>query len=168
MNMKKTLLLACLCTVYFFSKGQLVNNENNEPKTVRYDLYVTDTLVNLTGKTKHAIAVNGSIPMPTLYFTEGDTAEIYLHNRLKTETSFHWHGVFLPNRFDGVPNLTTAPIPAGTTHLYKFPIKQHGTHWYHSHTGFQEQAGMYGALILKKRERSRYLKKELANKGVIV
>ncbi len=166
MNMKKTLLLACLCTAYFFSKGQLVNNENNEPKTVRYDLYVTDTLVNLTGKTKHAIAVNGSIPMPTLYFTEGDTAEIYLHNRLKTETSFHWHGVFLPNRFDGVPNLTTAPIPAGTTHLYKFPIKQHGTHWYHSHTGFQEQAGMYGALILKKREID--LKEEPLKEEVLV
>ena len=90
-------------------------------KTVRYDLYVTDTMVNYTGKTKHAIAVNGSTPMPTLYFTEGDTAEIYLHNQLKTETSLHWHGVFLPNRFDGVPNLTTAPIPPGSTHFTNSP-----------------------------------------------
>ena len=121
-------------------------------KTVRYDLYVTDTMVNYTGKAKPAIAVNGSIPMPTLYFTEGDTAEIYLHNKLKTETSFHWHGVFLPNRFDGVPNLTTAPIPPGTTHLYKFAVVQNGTYWYHSHTMLQEQSGMYGALIFKKRE----------------
>ena len=122
-------------------------------KTVRYDLYVRDTMVNFTGKNKHAIAVNGSIPMPTLYFTEGDTAEIYLHNQLKNEsTSFHWHGVFLPNQFDGVPNLTTAPILAGTTHLYKFAIVQNGTYWYHSHTMLQEQSGMYGALVFKKRE----------------
>ncbi|MEO6682075.1 MAG: multicopper oxidase domain-containing protein [Ginsengibacter sp.] len=122
-------------------------------KTVRYDLYVRDTMVNFTGKNKRAIAVNGSIPMPTLYFTEGDTAEIYLHNQLKNEsTSFHWHGVFLPNQFDGVPYLTTAPIPAGTTHLYKFAIVQNGTYWYHSHTMLQEQSGMYGALVFKKRE----------------
>ncbi len=121
-------------------------------KTVRYDLYVTDTMVNYTGKAKHAIAVNGSTPMPTLYFTEGDTAEIYLHNNLKTETSLHWHGVFLPNRFDGVPNLTTAPIPPGATHLYKFAVVQNGTYWYHSHSAFQEQSGMNGALIFRKRE----------------
>jgi len=120
-------------------------------KTVRYDLYVTDTMVNYTGKAKHAIAVNGSTPMPTLYFTEGDTAEIYLHNNLKTETSLHWHGVFLPNRFDGVPNLTTAPIPPGATHLYKFAVVQNGTYWYHSHSAFQEQSGMNGALIFRKR-----------------
>lgn len=121
-------------------------------KTVRYDLYVTDTMVNYTGKAKPAIAVNGSTPMPTLYFTEGDTAEIYLHNNLKTETSLHWHGVFLPNRFDGVPNLTTAPIPPGATHLYKFAVVQNGTYWYHSHSAFQEQSGMNGALIFRKRD----------------
>ncbi|MEP6951607.1 MAG: multicopper oxidase domain-containing protein [Ginsengibacter sp.] len=121
-------------------------------KTVRYDLYVTDTMVNFTGKAKHAIAVNGCIPMPTLTFTEGDTAEIYLHNMLKTETSLHWHGVFLPNQFDGVPYLTTAPIPPGTVHLYRFAIVQNGTYWYHSHTKLQEQSGMYGALVFKKRD----------------
>jgi FtsP/CotA-like multicopper oxidase with cupredoxin domain len=121
-------------------------------KTVRYDLYVRDTIVNYTGKKKHAIAVNGSIPMPTLVFTEGDTAEIYLHNELKTETSLHWHGVRLPNHEDGVPYLTTAPIPPGTTHLYKFAVVQNGTYWYHSHSAFQEQIGMNGALIFKKRE----------------
>ncbi|NEW83481.1 MAG: multicopper oxidase domain-containing protein [Mariniphaga sp.] len=127
--------------------------ENKEsPKTIRYDLYVADTVVNFTGKTKHAIAVNGSIPMPTLIFTEGDTAEIYVHNMMNTETSLHWHGLFLPNQYDGVPNLTQMPIKAHTTHLYKFPIIQHGTHWYHSHTGLQEQIGMYGAMILNKRK----------------
>jgi CopA family copper-resistance protein len=122
------------------------------PRTVRYDLYVADTIVNYGGKPKRAIAVNGSIPMPTLTFTEGDTAEIYVHNKLKEETSLHWHGLFLPNRYDGVPNLTQMPIMPGETYLYKFPIKQHGTHWYHSHTGLQEQIGMYGAFIMNKRK----------------
>ena len=127
--------------------------ENNEPpKTIRYDLYITDTMVNFTGKSKHAIAVNGTIPMPTLTFTEGDTAEIYVHNMMNEETSMHWHGLFLPNRYDGVPNLTQMPIKPHSTFLYKFPIIQHGTHWYHSHTGLQEQIGMYGAFIMNKRK----------------
>jgi FtsP/CotA-like multicopper oxidase with cupredoxin domain len=120
-------------------------------KVVRYDLYVRDTLVNFTGKTKRAIAVNGQIPMPTLTFTEGDTAEIYVHNELNEETSLHWHGLLLPNKEDGVPNLTQMPIKAHTTHLYKFPIIQHGTHWYHSHTGLQEQIGMYGNFVMLKK-----------------
>ena len=72
-------------------------------KVVRYELYVKDTLVNYAGKEKRAIAVNGQIPMPTLTFTEGDTAEIVVHNQLKESTSLHWHGVFLPNKEDGVP-----------------------------------------------------------------
>lgn len=121
-------------------------------KTVVYHLYVKDTIVNYTGKQKHAIAINGSIPAPTLTFTEGDTAEIYLHNELKEETSLHWHGIILPNRYDGVPFLTTAPVMPGDVHLYKFKIVQNGTYWYHSHSALQEQIGMYGALILRKRD----------------
>lgn len=121
-------------------------------KIVRYDLYVKDTLVNFTGKTKRAIAVNGQIPMPTLTFTEGDTAEIYVHNEMDEETSLHWHGLFLPNKEDGVPNLTQMPIKPHTTHLYKFPIIQNGTHWYHSHSGLQEQIGMYGNFVMLKRQ----------------
>ena len=120
-------------------------------KTVRYDLYVRDTLVTIGNKPTRAIAVNGQIPMPTLTFTEGDTAEIYVHNELKESTSLHWHGLFLPNKEDGVPYLTQMPIEPGTTHKYTFPIIQHGTHWYHSHSGLQEQIGMYGSMILNKR-----------------
>jgi FtsP/CotA-like multicopper oxidase with cupredoxin domain len=121
-------------------------------KIVRYDLYVRDTVINLTGKKVHGYAVNNQIPMPQLNFTEGDMAEIYIHNELNTETSIHWHGIILPNEQDGVPYLTTAPIKARTTHLYKFPIVQSGTYWYHSHTKLQEQNGMYGAFIIHKRE----------------
>jgi FtsP/CotA-like multicopper oxidase with cupredoxin domain len=120
-------------------------------KVVRYDLYVKDTLVHFAGKEKRAIAVNGQIPMPTLTFTEGDTAEIYVHNQLKEETSLHWHGLFLPNKEDGVPNLTQMPIRPNTTHIYRFPIIQNGTHWYHSHSGLQEQIGMYGNFVMLKR-----------------
>jgi FtsP/CotA-like multicopper oxidase with cupredoxin domain len=127
-------------------------NVTAKPKVVRYDLYVRDTVVTLGAKPKRAIAVNGQIPMPTLTFTEGDTAEIYVHNELNEETSLHWHGLFLPNQYDGVPNLTQMPIKPHTTHLYKFPIIQHGTHWYHSHTELQEQIGMYGSMILNKRD----------------
>ena len=122
------------------------------PRTVVYHLYIKDTLVTFGKKLKRAIAVNGQIPMPTLTFTEGDTAEIWVHNELKEMTSLHWHGLFLPNKMDGVPFLSQMPIKPGATYLYKFPIVQHGTHWYHSHSGLQEQIGMYGAFIMNKRK----------------
>jgi len=126
---------------------------------VRYDLFIRDTIVNFTGKEKRAIAVNGQIPMPTLTFTEGDIAEIYVHNELDEETALHWHGLFLPNKEDGVPYLTQMPIPPHTVHKYIFPIIQHGTHWYHSHFGLQEQIGMYGSMILKKRPNDKTFRK---------
>ncbi|MBK8775858.1 MAG: multicopper oxidase domain-containing protein, partial [Saprospiraceae bacterium] len=130
----------------------LITTNTFAQKIVRYDLYVKDTLVNFAGKEKRAIAVNGQIPMPTLTFTEGDTAEIYVHNLLKEETSLHWHGLFLPNKEDGVPNLTQMPIKPNTTHIYRFPIIQNGTHWYHSHSGLQEQIGMYGNFVMLKKQ----------------
>ncbi|TEB43536.1 copper oxidase [Flavobacterium circumlabens] len=121
-------------------------------KVVRYDLYVRDTIVNFSGKEKQAFAVNGQIPMPTLTFTEGDIAEIYVHNELKESTSLHWHGLFLPNKEDGVPYLTQMPIAPNTTHKYSFPIIQNGTYWYHSHSGLQEQVGLYGLFIINKKK----------------
>ncbi|MHA6727014.1 multicopper oxidase domain-containing protein [Chryseobacterium sp. A301] len=123
-----------------------------EGRTVTYHLYVKDTLVNFAGKQKMAIAVNGQIPMPTLEFYEGDTAEIIVHNLMDKSTSLHWHGLHLENKEDGVPWLTQKPIPPHSTYTYRFPIIQNGTHWYHSHSGFQEQIGMYGMMVLKKRE----------------
>jgi CopA family copper-resistance protein len=133
--------------------------KDEPPKVVRYDLYVRDTIVNYSGKEKRAIAVNGQIPMPTLTFNEGDIAEIYVHNQLKEETSLHWHGLFLPNKEDGVPNLTQMPIKPGTIHKYTFPIIQNGTHWYHSHSGLQEQIGMYGMFIMNKKQNDKTFRK---------
>ncbi len=122
---------------------------------VVYHLNVKDTVVNFTGKKKSAIAINGKIPAPTLYFTEGDTAVIYVHNMLHEEVSIHWHGILLPNDEDGVPYLTTTPIKAGMTHVFKFPIIQTGTFWYHSHTELQEQFGLYGPLVMYKAEENK-------------
>lgn len=120
-------------------------------RVVRYDLYISDTMLHDKGKMVMAMAINGTIPAPTLYFTEGDTAEIYVHNKMNMETSIHWHGLILPNKYDGVSYLTTAPLKGGETHLYRFPLVQNGTYWYHSHTMFQEQSGLYGAFVIKKR-----------------
>ena len=147
MNIQNILLKKLLSIVLLLLTTQSLLAQN----IVRYDLYVRDTIVNFSGKEKRAIAVNGQIPMPTLTFTEGDIAEIYVHNELKESTSLHWHGLFLPNKEDGVPYLTQMPIEPGTTHKYTFPILQNGTHWYHSHSGLQEQIGMYGMFLMNKK-----------------
>ncbi len=119
-------------------------------KTVTYHLYVSDTTVNYANnKIVRAIAINGQIPAPTLEFTEGDTAIIYVHNMLHHhETSTHWHGLLLPNIEDGVPYLTTPPIKPGGVRKFVFPLKQSGTYWYHSHTMLQEQSGLYGSILI--------------------
>ena len=138
----------CLIVLIAILSTHIITAQN----IVRYDLTVTDTIVNYSGKEKRAIAVNGVIPMPTLTFTEGDIAEIVVHNKLKESTSLHWHGLYLPNKEDGVPYLTQMPIEPNETFTYRFPIIQNGTHWYHSHSGLQEQIGMYGSLILLKKK----------------
>jgi len=153
-DIKKRMRLLKVCLVLM-----LLSVASFAQNVVRYDLYVRDTIINFTGKPKRAIAVNGQIPMPTLTFTEGDIAEIYVHNELKESTSLHWHGLFLPNQEDGVPNLTQMPIAPNTAHKYTFPIIQSGTHWYHSHSGLQEQIGMYGSMILNKKEADKQFRK---------
>lgn len=158
MAIQKTICKKLLPLAAFFTL--LISNLFAQ-KVVRYDLYVKDSIVNFTGKAKRAIAVNGQIPMPTLTFTEGDTAEIYVHNELNETTSLHWHGLFLPNKEDGVPNLTQMPIKPNTTHIYRFPIIQHGTHWYHSHSGLQEQIGMYGNFVMLKKQTTQLLERAL-------
>lgn len=127
----------------------ITSSENQTTgKVVEYHLYVKDTTVSFAGKTRKALAINGSIPAPTLYFTEGDSAVIHVHNFLHKSTSVHWHGILLPNEQDGVPYVTTAPIKKQTTHTFRFAITHAGTYWYHSHTELQEQAGLYGAIVI--------------------
>ncbi len=120
-------------------------------KTVQYDLYVNDTTVSFAGKKVHAIAINGQIPGPTIELTQGDTAVIRVHNLMKVTTSIHWHGILIPNQYDGVPGLTTFPIQPGKTLRVVFPVRQNGTYWYHSHTMTQEQIGLTGSIVIHKR-----------------
>ncbi|MGI9088809.1 MAG: multicopper oxidase domain-containing protein [Chthoniobacterales bacterium] len=131
------ILSLVLLTVGTFSAGAA---------TVEYHLTIAEKMVNFTGKPRPAIAVNGTIPAPTLTFHEGDLARIHVTNALKEDASIHWHGMLVPNRMDGVPYVTFPPIKPGQTFDYVFPIRQHGTYWYHSHTALQEQKGLYGAL----------------------
>lgn len=147
--MKKTelIIIFLIISILTFSKSYSM-----ETNIVQYDLFVKDTIVNFSGEEKRAIAVNGQIPMPTLTFTDGDSVIIRVHNLLEESTSFHWHGLLVPNEQDGVPNLTTAPIEPNTVHTYTFKLRQSGTYWYHSHAGLQEQVGMYGTLIINKRK----------------
>jgi FtsP/CotA-like multicopper oxidase with cupredoxin domain len=122
-----------------------------QARTVRYELTATRGQFNLSGKrpVDFALMLNGSIPAPTLEFTEGDDAEIVLRNAIPDEElSLHWHGILLPNDMDGVPYLTTPTIRSGESFTYRFKIRQHGTYWYHSHTDVQEQKGLYGAIVI--------------------
>lgn len=118
-------------------------------KVVEYELTISETQLAPAGKTRTALTINDGIPGPTLRFQEGDVAKIKVHNALKNEeTSIHWHGLLVPNVQDGVPYLTTPPIKPGTTHVFEFPLTHSGTYWYHSHTGLQEQRGVYGSIVI--------------------
>lgn len=123
--------------------------DESHSEVKEYNLEIDHKLVNYSGKEKHAMSVNNSIPGPTLYFKEGDVAKINVTNKMDVNTSVHWHGILLPNRQDGVSYLTTPPIVPGMTYTYEFPIKHSGTFWYHSHTGLQEQKGVYGSIVIE-------------------
>ena len=105
--------------------------------------------VNLTGSTAIATTVNGQISGPTLIWQEGDTVTLHVTNNLKKSSSIHWHGIILPTAMDGVPGISYDGIAPGETFTYTFKVQQHGTYWYHSHSGFQEQTGVYGAIVIK-------------------
>lgn len=108
--------------------------------------------VNFTGVKKLATAVNGSVPAPTIRLKEGQRVTLHVTNTLDQDSSIHWHGIILPTEMDGVPGLSFAGIKPGETFTYQFDALQSGTYWYHSHSGFQEQTGLYGALIIDPQE----------------
>lgn len=111
-------------------------------------LRVGSSSVNLTGRLATGVNVNGSIPAPLLRFKEGDEVSLVVENALDVDTSIHWHGLILPANMDGVPGLSFNGIPPGGVFTYRFALRQHGTYWYHGHSAFQEQSGLYGPLIV--------------------
>jgi CopA family copper-resistance protein len=118
-----------------------------------FDLDVGETLVDFTGAPRIAHTINGSLPAPILRWREGDTVTMRVHNRLADDyASIHWHGILLPANMDGVPGLSFDGIAPGETYVYRFHVRQGGTYWYHSHSAFQEQLGLYGGLIIDPRE----------------
>jgi CopA family copper-resistance protein len=118
-----------------------------------FDLTIGQTSVNVTGRARTAMTINGSLPGPLLRWREGDTVTLRVRNALPDhETSIHWHGILLPANMDGVPGLSFDGIAPGSEYLYRFRVRQSGTYWYHSHSGFQEQAGVYAPLVITPRE----------------
>ena len=104
--------------------------------------------VNFTGQDRMATSINGSVPAPILRWREGDKVSLTVKNNLAEDSSIHWHGMILPTDMDGVPGLSFDGIKPGQSFKYEFDVRQNGTYWYHSHSGFQEQTGMYGAIII--------------------
>ena len=130
-------------------------NPGRQPATLAdtdFDLSIGETMMDFTGSPRRALTVNGCLPAPTLRWREGDTVTVRVANRFHEDTSIHWHGILLPANMDGVPGLSFDGIRPGETFVYRFTVRQGGTYWYHSHSGFQEQRGMYGALIIEPRE----------------
>ena len=117
-----------------------------------FDLFIGDSPVNFTGHPRVAQTINGGIPGPILRWREGDTVTLRVRNRLKETTSIHWHGILLPANMDGVPGLSFKGIEPDGQYVYQFKVRQNGTYWYHSHSGFQEQSGVYGPLVIDARE----------------
>ena len=131
-------------TFLFIALGWLSSAHAGE-----YQLTIDRQPVNVTGKPVQSLTINGQVPGPTLRFKEGEDVTIHVTNRLREDASVHWHGLLLPGQMDGVPGLNGYPgIKPGETYTYRFKIRQAGTYWYHSHSGTQEQAGLYGALVI--------------------
>lgn len=151
-NICYAFILLFICGYSAFSQS-LEGNVDNLP-VHEYTLTIKQEMVNKAGKEVKGMTVNGTIPGPTLEFTEGEYAVIYVKNEMNVETSIHWHGMLLPNFMDGVPYLTTPPIQPGATFKYEFPIRQSGTYWYHSHTMLQEQSGVFGSLLIHPKEKT--------------
>ena len=159
--MKINKILMFLIALTYGVYGQEEQGNVNNLPVREHTITLREATVNKAGKDVMGMTVDGTIPGPTLEFTEGDYAVIYVKNEMSVETSVHWHGLLLPNYYDGVPYLNTPPIEPGHTQKYEFPIRQSGTYWYHSHTMLQEQSGVYGSIVIKPKEKTLEYDKEL-------
>jgi hypothetical protein len=166
MKLMKNILFNPLTLIQVFiltlpwSVPAYAQNTDNQPVR-EYTLTISKETVQLAGKPVTGMTVNGTIPGPTLRFAEGEYAVIYVKNEMDIETSVHWHGLLVPNFYDGVPYLTTPPIKPGKTQKYEFTLKQSGTYWYHSHTMLQEQSGVFGSIVIEPKENKLDYNKDL-------
>jgi len=131
--------------------ASLVATNKSQTNTLtgnQFNLKIGYTPVNFTGKNRQATTINNGLPAPILRWKEGDTVTLNVKNNLAVDSSIHWHGIILPSNMDGVPGLSFGGIKPGETFQYNFTLNQSGTYWYHSHSGFQEQEGMYGAIVI--------------------
>ncbi|MDI3467727.1 MAG: Multicopper oxidase [Nitrospira sp.] len=142
------LLLACAWTESATTEGRAGVGSPPTLSGEVIDLTIEETLFTMNGRTATAMAFNGTIPGPIVRLREGQEVTLRVTNRLTEITSIHWHGILLPPEVDGVPGVSFAGIKPGTTFLYRFPVKQSGTYWFHSHSGGQEMRGMYAPMIL--------------------
>jgi CopA family copper-resistance protein len=127
-----------------------------ELRGTHFDLAIGELPVDFTGHRRIATVVNGQLPAPLLRWRQGDTVTLRVRNQLPVTSSIHWHGIVLPADMDGVPGLSFAGIPPGGEYLYRFTVNQSGTYWYHSHSRFQEQTGLYGPIVIEPREGERH------------
>jgi len=133
-----------------WSRGRAVAAPSRTPvlSGSEFQLEIGPTPINITGQPRIATAVNGQVPGPILRWREGDTVTLAVSNRLSVPSSIHWHGIRAPSPMDGVPGLSFNGIAPGETFIYRFPVHQSGTYWYHSHSGFQEQTGVDGPIVI--------------------
>jgi len=131
------------------SGDTVVGGERSILRGTDFELEIGTRQMNFTGASRTATVVNGQLPAPLLYWRQGDTVTLRVTNRLPAPTSIHWHGMILPANMDGVPGISFAGIPPGQTYAYRFPVTQSGTYWYHSHSRFQEQVGLYGPIVIE-------------------
>ena len=155
--MNKWILYITLITLWI---GTAFALHQSTPSHQKYHIDIKYKTMNVTGKHVKAMSVGGSIPGKIIHAKEGQQLSVTFHNKMNKPTSIHWHGILLPHRQDGVPYLNTKPIKPGQSHTYTFPVKHSGTYWYHSHTGLQEQRGVYGALIFHPKKKILHYDKE--------
>lgn len=158
-GLASTTAISLLSSSGFTQAAQAVARSINGQSSLsgsRFNLNIGHLPVNFTGKNRQAMSINGSVPAPVLRWKEGDRVTLDVRNNLAEDSSIHWHGIILPTDMDGVPGLSFAGIKPGETFKYQFDVKQSGTYWYHSHSKFQEQVGMYGAIVIEPKEPAPY------------
>jgi len=138
------------------SKPYVKTQKSNVMSGKEFYLTIDNTMVNYTGNDVLATTVNGMLPAPTLKWVEGEEVTLHVKNNLNENTSIHWHGIILPFEMDGVPGVSFDGIKPGETFTYKFRVNQSGTYWYHSHSGFQEQTGVYGVIVIEPKVKDTY------------